>query len=93
MLLALKANAPLLPLVFYGHENWVENLKRFRKTDFFIKVGDPIRLKPPAKRVNREIRQRMIDEVMYQLAMLLPEANRGVYADLSKATDEFIEVG
>lgn len=93
VLLALKTNAPMLPLVFYGHENWVANIKRFHKTDFYIKVGKPIRLKTPPQRVTSEIRQRMIDEVMYRLAMLLPEANRGVYADLSNATSEFIEVG
>lgn len=91
VLLAIQTKAPLLPLVFYGHESWVENLKRLRRTDFFIKVGDPFHLVPPADRVNREIRKRMIDEVMYQLAGLLPEENRGVYEDLSKAANDFLE--
>jgi 1-acyl-sn-glycerol-3-phosphate acyltransferase len=91
VLLALHSGAPLLPLVFYGHESWVEDLKRLRHTDFFIKVGVPFHLVPHAARVNRDIRKRMIDEVMYQLAGLLPEENRGVYGDLSKATTDFLE--
>jgi 1-acyl-sn-glycerol-3-phosphate acyltransferase len=91
VLLATQSKAPLLPLVFYGHESWVENLKRFRRTDFFIKVGDPLHLISPDTRVNRDIRKRMIDEVMYQLAALLPEVNRGVYGNLSKATTDFLE--
>jgi 1-acyl-sn-glycerol-3-phosphate acyltransferase len=90
VLLALWSKAPILPLVFYGHENWVQNLKRFRRTDFHVKVGEPFYLRPPDIKSNREIRKRMIDEVMFQLASLLPEAYRGVYWDHSKATTEFI---
>jgi len=33
----------------------------------------------------------MTDEMMYQLARLLPERNRGNYADLSKMTTEYLE--
>jgi 1-acyl-sn-glycerol-3-phosphate acyltransferase len=91
MLLALRTGAPLLPLVFYGHENWLENLKRFRRTDFYIRVGVPFNLDPGGARVDRAIRQRMIDEVMYQIAALLPEKNRGAYADLDAATTDFLE--
>ena len=32
----------------------------------------------------------MTDEVMYQLAALLPPAYRGLYSDLSKATQDYI---
>ncbi len=91
VLLALRSGAPILPLVFYGHESWVENLKRLRRTDFFIKVGEPFYLIRPDTMVTSEIRQRMIDEVMYQLADLLPEINRGVYADLSKARTDLLK--
>jgi hypothetical protein len=33
----------------------------------------------------------MMDEAMYILAALLPEHRRGLYSDLSKATQETIE--
>jgi hypothetical protein len=31
-----------------------------------------------------------VDEMMYEIAKLLPEEYRGVYADLSKATGKFL---
>ncbi len=81
VLLALHSGAPLLPLVFYGHEQYQENLRRLRRTDFHIAVGEPLHLKTEGIRVTRQIRQRMMDEVMLELAALLPPANRGVYSD------------
>jgi hypothetical protein len=33
----------------------------------------------------------MTQEAMYRLAAMLPERRRGVYADLSQATQEMIE--
>jgi hypothetical protein len=40
--------------------------------------------------VTRQVRQQMIDEVMYQMAALLPPAYRGVYSDLDAATEEYL---
>ena len=37
-----------------------------------------------------QVRKQMTDEVMYQIAALLPPAYRGVYSDLSAATEEYI---
>ena len=33
----------------------------------------------------------MADEIMYQIAALLPPENRGVYKDLEKATENYLE--
>jgi len=84
--LAQRSAAPLLPVVFWGGENFWRNLKCFRRTDFHIAVGKPFYLKTTEKFVDREERQEIIDEIMYQLAQLLPPPYRGVYADMSKAT-------
>jgi 1-acyl-sn-glycerol-3-phosphate acyltransferase len=88
--LALQSGAPLLPLGFYGSERFWENLPRLRRTDFNIVVGQPFCLHGGDARSTRTVRQQMVDEVMYQLAALLPPANRGVYADLDAATETFI---
>ena len=40
--------------------------------------------------LDRLVRQQMTDEVMYQLAALLPPAYRGLYSDQSKATQNYI---
>jgi hypothetical protein len=37
------------------------------------------------------MRQQMIDEVFYQIAVLLPEQYRGAYADLGKATEKYLD--
>jgi 1-acyl-sn-glycerol-3-phosphate acyltransferase len=40
--------------------------------------------------VTREVRARMVDEVMYQLASILPEEYRGNYADMTKKTEKYL---
>ena len=87
ILLALRSGAPLLPLAFHGHERFWDNLRRLRRTDFHIAVGRPFFLDPGGVRVTGPLRQQMTDEIMYQLAALLPETHRGVYADLASATE------
>ena len=90
VLLALRSGAPLLPVVFHGSEHYKENLRRLRRTDFYIEVGRPFYLDAGGRRVTRQVRQQMIDEVMYQMAALLPPAYRGVYSDLDVATEEYL---
>jgi len=88
--LALQSGAPVMPVVFYGAEQLQTNLKRLRRTDFHIVVGAPFRLDPRGVRVDRRVRRQMTDEIMYQMAALLPEPYRGVYANLDNATEEYL---
>ena len=90
VLLALRSGAPLLPVVYYGGERFKHNVRRFRRTDFHIVVGHPFHLHVKGVRVTREVRQQMADEVMYQLAALLPPAYRGHYANLGSATESYL---
>lgn len=90
VLLALRSGAPVLPLVYYGHEDVWKNAKKLRRTDFKIVVGQPFYIDPGEQRVSSEITRQMTAEVMYQLAGLLPEAYRGKYADLSQATTRYL---
>jgi len=89
-MMALQSGAPLLPLVFYGGEKLKRNLSRLRRTPFHIVVGQPFHLHTDGVSVRREIRRQMTDEVMYQLAALLPPAYRGHYANLDEATERFL---
>ena len=88
--IALRTKAPLQPIAHWGAENFPENIKRLRRTDFNIRVGEPFYLDAQGERVTREIRQQMVDEMMYQLAKLLPEEYRGHYADLENATEKYL---
>jgi 1-acyl-sn-glycerol-3-phosphate acyltransferase len=89
--LALHSGATILPMVFYGHEQYKEKFKRLRRIDFHLKVGRPFRVVDAGERLNAEIRQRMVDEIMFQLARLLPASYRGAYQDLSAATQKYLE--
>ncbi len=88
--LALHSGAPLLPVVYYGGEAFWNNLGRLRRTDFRFVVGWPFYLDAGGARVTRAVRRRMTDEVMYQIAALLPPAYRGIYSDLTKATETYL---
>lgn len=88
--LALKSGAPLLPVAYYGGENYQQNLKKLRRTDFHLVVGKPFHLAANGEGATREVRQSMVAEVMYQLAAILPEAYRGAYADLSQKTEKYL---
>ncbi len=88
--LALRSGAPLLPIAHWGGENFSKNIKRLKRTDFHIRVGEPFKLDTHGERVSREIRQQMVDEMMYRLATLLPEHYRGAYAKLENATGKYL---
>ena len=88
--LALRNSVTVLPAVCHGGEIFWHNLRRLRRTDFHIVVGQPFHLDAGGVRVTQQIRQQMADEVMYQLAALLPPAYRGVYSDLSAATETYL---
>jgi 1-acyl-sn-glycerol-3-phosphate acyltransferase len=84
VLLALHSGAPLLPVGYYGSENYTDNLRKLKRTDFHLAVGKPFHLDTHGEKVTKEVRQRIMDEMMYQLAGVLPERYRGVYANLSE---------
>lgn len=88
--LALRTGAPLLPVAHWGGEKFLANLKRLKRTDFHIRVGEPFKLDPGDQQVTKEVRQRMVDEMMYRLADMLPEYYRGAYADLESSTENYI---
>ena len=90
VLLALHSGAPIWPVVCIGGERFWPNLKRLRRTDITIRLGNPFHLDAGGRRVRRELRQQMADEIMFQMAALLPPVYRGVYADLGAATENFL---
>jgi 1-acyl-sn-glycerol-3-phosphate acyltransferase len=91
VMLALKSDAPIMPAVYFGHEVFWDFIRKLRRTPFNIRVGKAFRLVPGTARVTSEVRQQMVDEIMYQMAALLPPENRGVYSDQSQATQDYIQ--
>lgn len=91
VMLALHAKVPLVPVAHWGGENFLKNLSRLKRTDFHIRVGDPICLKVDGVRVTKEMRQQIADEMMYQLADLLPAEYRGEYEKVTEYVKSYTE--
>jgi 1-acyl-sn-glycerol-3-phosphate acyltransferase len=90
VLMAERSGAPVWPVACYGGENVMENIKRLRRTDYHVKVGKPFRLDTGGVKVTSAIRQQIADEMMYQIAALLPPQYRGAYSDMEAATEQFL---
>ena len=89
--IALKSAAPIQPVVFYGHENFWKNVVRLKRTDFKIVVGEPFMIKDHGLGMSREVRQEIVDQIMFRLAMIMPEKYRGVYSDLDMIKNDYFD--
>jgi 1-acyl-sn-glycerol-3-phosphate acyltransferase len=79
--LADKSGAIILPAAITGSEESLKKILTLQRPKVHIRFGKPYRL-PPVDRQDRDASlQRNTDEIMCQIAALLPEAYRGVYAD------------
>jgi len=90
VMLALKSGAPLQPVAYYGSERFHRNIRRLQRTEFNITVGYPFYLEAHGEKVTREVRQRMTNEIMYQLASILPSEYRGQYSNLDAASEDYL---
>src|SRR5919108_6450721 len=81
--LASKSGYPVLPVAVTGTEDRViiENLKRFRRSKIVVRAGKPLYIQIPKEKGREEAMRQATDEIMCQIAALLPEKYRGVYAD------------
>ena len=77
--LALKTGVPILPITLTGTENQrvYGNLKRFRRTEISLTVGQPFYLDPAGDQ--RHALQQGTLKIMRRLASQLPEEYRGFY--------------
>ncbi|MBI9045589.1 MAG: 1-acyl-sn-glycerol-3-phosphate acyltransferase [Anaerolineaceae bacterium] len=91
VLLAVRSGAPIMPIAHYGIEEFWQNLKRLKRTDFNIVVGNPFKINTHGEAMSRPVREQMAAEMMYQLAALLPPEYRGLYADFRKATSKYLQ--
>ena len=81
--LADKANVPIIPIGLTGSEDRVvkERLKKLQRLHIQAIIGKPIQLPKINRRTRDEDMQRNTDEMMCQIAALLPPSYRGVYSD------------
>lgn len=81
-LMAMKTGAPIIPVGLTGTADMGEAFKKLRKMDVSIQFGEPFFIPERYEdEHNRDYVQRATDEIMCRIAMLIPEENRGFYAD------------
>jgi 1-acyl-sn-glycerol-3-phosphate acyltransferase len=78
--LADKAGAPIVPIGITGTENALSQLLRFRRPQITVRFGEPFYLSPVRRQARDADLARNTDEIMCQIAVLLPPEYRGVYA-------------
>jgi len=81
--LAARSGFPVIPIAITGTEDKVilGNLKRFRKSNITLTGGKRFVI-PSLPKTNRdEALQHYTDEIMCQIAVLLPTRYRGVYTE------------
>ena len=81
--LASKGGYPVVPVALTGTEDRRvrENLKHFRRIKITVNIGDPFQITLPTGKAREEAMHRATEEIMCQIAALLPDSYRGVYAD------------
>lgn len=79
--LAAVSNVPIIPVGVTGTWKAMPKIFTFRRPKFVLRIGRPFIL-PEVDRLNRDlILKKNTDEIMCQIAALLPPEYRGVYAD------------
>jgi 1-acyl-sn-glycerol-3-phosphate acyltransferase len=86
--LSMITGAPILPIAHFGGQNFWHNIKRFKRTPFTFRIGRPFRLRT---RPEKEEYADILDEMMAQIAGLLPEELRGEYASSVNKESRYLE--
>ncbi len=88
--IALKTDAPILPVAIWGQEKFFQNIKKLRPTEVHIRIGRPFKFIYPES-LKRGDLTKMTTEAMYVLASLLPPEYRGVYANPEKVNFNYVK--
>ncbi len=88
--LASRSKAPILPVAFYGYEDFWKNLKKLRRTEFHVVVGKPFKLHTNGAGLSRDVRETATDEIMYKIAELLPEKYHGYYQNPQQVNYQYL---
>jgi 1-acyl-sn-glycerol-3-phosphate acyltransferase len=77
--LASRSQVPIIPGAIWGTEKIISNLKRLRRSEVHLRIGQPFYL--PEGRANTQQLEEYTDQVMLMIAAMLPPQYRGVYAE------------
>lgn len=89
--LATKGGATILPIGLEGTDQFPGALKRLRRAPVTVCIGPAFRFRAEGGRIPRADLRQMTREMMWQIALLLPEARRGVYSDTDQMTTSLLD--
>ena len=81
-LIALRADATILPVSISGSDQIVPFLRQLRRAEVVIAIGEPLRPPVVEGRVPRPWIAGMTDRLMRRIAVRLPLVYRGIYRDV-----------
>lgn len=81
VLLAEKANVPIVPVGIAGTEDALLKIFTLRRPLLRARFGPAFQLTPISRQHRERDLQKNTDEIMARIAVLLPEKYRGFYAD------------
>lgn len=79
--LADKAGVPVVPVAIYGTEGAIYKVFLLKRPKLTVRIGKPIHFAPIPRQDRERALQQNTDEIMCQIAAMLPPQYRGVYAD------------
>ena len=79
VIVALHSGAPIISIVHGAARISWKPLQHLKRTDFHIRLGEPFTIETKGIKVTGEVRQQIVDEMMVQIAKLMPEEYRGEY--------------
>ncbi len=80
---AMKTGVPIIPVGLSGTEDRLimEAIRKLRRSEVAIRIGRPFHLRPLENQDRDEYLKESTDEIMCQIAALLPDKYHGVYAN------------
>jgi 1-acyl-sn-glycerol-3-phosphate acyltransferase len=81
-IIALRSGAPIVPVAVTGTAGVAVPRSFFRVTRVRVVFGKPFEL-PKGRRLTTELVEQCTERIMKEIAVLLPEEYRGVYAELA----------
>jgi 1-acyl-sn-glycerol-3-phosphate acyltransferase len=91
--LASRSSAPVIPVAISNTPGFpaLRFTHRWKGPGAHVIFGRPFRFHTELKHPDRSLLRKMTDEAMYVMSAMLPDELRGVYADLSQATQDTLE--
>jgi len=77
--LASRSGAPILPIAAWGQERFIRSLIHFRRPEVHVCVGELVLIPQGSEEARSDQLDAWTDQVMMQIARMLPPEYRGVY--------------